>query len=132
LRSAAIRRVGMVVNFVSISKTLATTLLQEVAELRSAVVALQEEKAALSTQLGDRVDELMEVTEQLEAEKAAAELREAELQKVRGGVVDGILLIFSLSGAHQVTLRQTHIVPHWVSRLMETSFVRDDFETEKS
>ena len=60
----------------------ASSALQEVADLRSAVAALEAEKADLTTQLDHRIDELMELADQLEAEKTAAEQREADLQKV--------------------------------------------------
>ena len=60
----------------------ASSALQEVADLRSAVAALEAEKADLTTQLDHRIGELMELADQLEAEKTAAEQREADLQKV--------------------------------------------------
>ena len=106
--------------------------LQEVTDLRADLAALQAEKADLTTQLGHRVDELMEVTDQLEAEKTAAEQREADLRKVRRGADCCTSLISRLFGAFEVTLGQTSMVPHCVNGSLQKGPVRVDFHTATS
>ena len=88
VRSSVLRSLHaeMAAGSVPVSRALAVGAPQEAADLRAAVAALQADKAELTAQLGDRVDELMEITERLEAEKAAAEQREADLREVRGGM----------------------------------------------
>ncbi len=103
-------------------------VLQDVTDLREAVAALQAEKADLAAQLSDRVDELMELTDQLEAEKTAAEQREADLQKVQFGAECCTLLTLHLFGAYEVISGQTSVVPHCVNGSSEKGSVRDDID----
>ena len=61
---------------------MADVVRQEVAELRAALTAVVAEKADLELQLDDHAQHLSQLTEQLEAMKAAASQREADLQNV--------------------------------------------------
>ena len=67
--------------------------------MRAAVAALQAEKAQLTKQLSNRVDELMDISDDLGAAKKATAEREAALQKVqrstarcfRDSLLEGVL-----------------------------------------